>query len=291
MRLFVVIPTTGRAEIVRRTISTLSGQSRSPDGILVVAVSPADVSGLEELSLPVEVTFAPKGLCSQRNKALELLRQTADLIVFFDDDFIPAASYLEEAQRLFEEIPELVGACGRMIADGANGPGISFEHGQELIAQDEKGGRSMESPHPMSALYGCNMVFRCKSLDGLRFDEALPLYGWQEDIDFTFRLGKRGRLVGSRVLAGVHMGAKVARSPGKRLGYSQIANPVYLLKKGTTPKKLALKLMVQNTVANLIRSFSPEPHVDRRGRLHGNLLAFRDLLMGKLDPRRILEFQ
>ena len=28
-----------------------------------------------------------------------------------------------------------------------------------------------------------------------RFDEALPLYGWQEDIDFTTQIGRRGRLV------------------------------------------------------------------------------------------------
>lgn len=291
VRLYVVVPTIGRADIARRTIATLTGQSRPPDSVLVVAVTPADVTGLDTLPLPLDIVFAPKGLCSQRNRALALLRDRADLIVFFDDDFIAAPNYLEEAERLFERESDLVGACGRMIADGVSGPGISFEAGQDLIAEDAKSSRHLEASHAMSALYGCNMVFRCSALDGLKFDENLPLYGWQEDIDFSFRLGKRGRLIGSRVLAGVHMGVKVARSPGKRLGYSQIANPVYLLRKGTTPRKLALTLMAQNALANLVKSLAPEPHVDRRGRLHGNFLAMRDLLIGRLDPRRILEFQ
>jgi len=35
----------------------------------------------------------------------------------------------------------------------------------------------------------------------------------------------------------------------------------------------------------------PEPWVDRRGRVRGNLMAFRDLLRGRLDPRRILEIE
>jgi hypothetical protein len=123
----------------------------------------------------------------------------------------------------------------------------------------------------------------------LTFDEALPLYGWQEDVDFTYQLGARGVLVKNSRLSGVHMGSKAGRTPGKRLGYSQISNPVYLLRKKTMPKALAWRLMRQNLAANLVKSLKPEAHIDRRGRLTGNLLAIKDLVTGKIDPRRILE--
>ena len=56
-----------------------------------------------------------------------------------------------------------------------------------------------------------------------------------------------------------------ARS-GKRLGYSQVVNPVYLTRKGTMKSGMAADLIVRNVVSNLLRSLKPEPWIDRRGR-------------------------
>ena len=61
---------------------------------------------------------------------------------------------------------------------------------------------------------------------------------------FSYQLGQRGPICSlPDRLAGVHMGAKGGRTSGRRLGYSQIANPVYLLRKKTIPPKLALRLI------------------------------------------------
>jgi hypothetical protein len=38
-----------------------------------------------------------------------------------------------------------------------------------------------------------------------------------------------------------------------------------------------------------VHSVRPEPFVDRRGRLRGNLLAVLDLVRGRTTPERILE--
>ena len=84
---------------------------------------------------------------------------------------------------------------------------------------------------------------------------------------------------------------KSGRSPGVRLGYSQVANPIYLARKGTMAWPLARTHMSRNMLANTARTLRPEPWVDRRGRLKGNLLALWDLARGRLDPRRILEFK
>ncbi len=288
MRFHVIVPTTGRADVARQTVDRLWTQSRPPDGVTVVAVTPTDVQGIGG---PTRIAFASRGLCAQRNHGLELLHEQADLIVFFDDDFVPANDFLKYAERLFEQNEHIVGACGRPIADGVRGDGITFEQAVRLVEQDPGQADRDTSFKPQVALYGCNMVFRAAALGGLTFDENLPLYGWQEDIDFTYRLGRRGVLAESRALAGVHMGVKAGRSPGRRLGYSQIANPIYLLRKGGMPRDMAIRLMLRNAMANLTKSLQPEPLVDRRGRLVGNLLAIRDLILGRLDPRRILELQ
>jgi hypothetical protein len=97
--------------------------------------------------------------------------------------------------------------------------------------------------------------------------------------------GRILRLAGAR---GVHLGVKVGRTPGLRLGYSQVANPIYLARKGSFPWSHALPSAARHCAINLLRSFAPEPEVDRFGRFRGNMLAVFDLLRGRMAPDRIL---
>ena len=287
LRLYVVIATLGRSEIVRRTVAQLKRQTRAPDGIVVACVSEDDVAGLHAAAPATHIIFSAKGSCRQRNHAIDHLRGTADIIFFMDDDFVPADIYLAELANLFASRPDVVGATGRIIADGIKTQGFTFDDAVARVAADVPPVAPVTSP--IEALYGCNMAIRLAAADGLRFDEALPLYGWLEDIDFTYRLGQHGTLVSSERLAGVHMGTKRGRTSGLRFGYSQIANPVHLLRKGSTPRDLAFTMMRRNLTANLVRSVWAEPWVDRIGRLRGNMLALRDLALGRLDPRNILK--
>jgi hypothetical protein len=98
-------------------------------------------------------------------------------------------------------------------------------------------------------------------------------------------------VIGLNTLIGVHLGVKSGRVSGVRFGYSQLANPVYLIRKGTVPASFLLELMGRNICANLVRSLWPEPHIDRRGRLKGNLLAALHLIQGRIEPEYILKLQ
>ncbi len=283
MKLFVIVASIGRAELLAATIAHLSEQTRRPDGVLVVSVSDSDVAGVStNAPFPVEVIFADMGLPKQRNAGLRHVAGRAEIIVFFDDDFVPALTYLAELEALFEARPEVVGATGRVIADGIKSRGISFTEAVRLNAEDVP--PAVPHERQMPALYGCNLSARASATEDLWFDENLPLYGWQEDVDFSYQLGQRGKLLLTDRLAGVHMGAKSGRTSGRRLGYSQIANPVYLLRKNTIPHRLAWRLMIRNVAANAVRTLRPEPYIDRRGRLVGNLMAIRDFARGKLHP-------
>ncbi len=68
-----------------------------------------------------------------------------------------------------------------------------------------------------------------------------------------------------------------------------MANPLYLLRKGSVSLRWTLHLTGSNVAANTIGSLKPQGLVDRRGRLKGNLIAFTDLLRGRIDPLRMLE--
>jgi hypothetical protein len=48
--------------------------------------------------------------------------------------------------------------------------------------------------------------------------------------------------------------------------------------------------MARNLVMNFARSLWPEPYIDRQGRALGNVRALLDLVIGRLNPSRILKF-
>jgi GT2 family glycosyltransferase len=169
------------------------------------------------------------------------------------------------------------------------GPGLTAEEARTLLAAATPPSPSSIDVH---GAYGCNMAVRMAPVrqHGLRFDPRLPLYGWQEDIDFSRQLAPYGRIVRVSDAIGVHLGVKLGRGSGLRLGYSQVANPLYIWGKRTgLPLQAALTLMGKNIFMNSLRAWRPESYIDRRNRLRGNLIALGDLARGRLDPERILE--
>ncbi len=289
MRLAIGIATRGRAAILGEVLAELARQTRKPDRVLVCHVTEEDVAGLPARFPQVEFQASPAGLPRQRNAILDACGD-CDAVLFLDDDFLPAPAYLAVTEAVLAAHPDCVVTTGTVIADGAKGPGLSVAEGRATLAADTPPADALAvAPHFNG--YGCNMAFRLAPLraHGIRVDEALPLYGWYEDIDVTRALGRHGsilRLAGAR---GVHLGSKSGRVSGLRLGYSQVANPVYLARKGTFPWSHAIPSAARHTAMNALRSLAPEPHVDRFGRLRGNLLALADLLRGRAHPARILE--
>jgi hypothetical protein len=212
------------------------------------------------------------------------------MLVIIDDDFILTPRFLEEVGALLEAHPGVAILNANIIADGIIGPGIALADAQALIANygPRVGEPTLED---CRSIYGCKMTIHLQHARDVRFDEALPLYGWQEDVDFSHRLKPFGRVVKTNLTAGVHLGVKQGRTPGVKFGYSQMVNPFYLVSKGTMSFRHGFGLATRNLVMNLLRSLKPEPYIDRRGRLLGNLRGGRAILSGDADPRRILDNQ
>jgi len=292
LNLAVGIATVGRREVLAQTIDFLARQSRLPDQLVICSVSRDDIDqeALERFPSPSLVVLAPLGLPAQRNRILAAISD-ADVVIFLDDDFLANCRYLANLESIFLANSDVVGATGHILADGATGPGLNFAEGVEIIKSDLASGSVKSGLVDFYGAYGCNMCFRIEPIrrNEIRFDENLPLYGWQEDIDFALRLTPYGRVIKADALRGVHLGIKLGRASGVRLGYSQIANPVYLIRKGTMSWKHARMLMWRNLAANFVKSFHPEPWIDRKGRLKGNVLALIDVALGRSSPGRVLQ--
>lgn len=284
-RIGVIIATTRRPRVVEATVRhLLATQSVTPASLIVSCVTREDAGALAD-DPSIEVLTGSAGLAAQRNRGLGALPDGIDVVVFFDDDFIAERTWLHAAARIFHEHADVVGLTGHVLADGIKGPGLAFEEAVRIAA-----GASPIAPdarlEPFSP-YGCNMAFRVSAIADTRFDERLVLYGWLEDRDFGGSLARRGgRLVKTRLAAGVHMGVKSGRGAGNSLGYSQVVNPLYMHRKGTMTTRQAAGQIARNVASNLALWFRPEPYVDRRGRLRGNLRGFADAVRGRLEPER-----
>ena len=292
-RVVVGIPTVGRAAILEDTVKAIRQQKYLPDLVLISVADPSDAGALEQMSFPfpVKVLTCRKGLTVQRNRIIDELRPT-DIVLFLDDDFLMAPDYIAQMVSVFEANSDVVLATGTVLADGIKGQGYDHETGRRKLAQ---GLQVAADPAlaPAHTGYGCNTALRAKTILKLklRYDEELPLYGWLEDVDFSNRLAPHGRFVCPGGMRGVHLGTKTGRTHGVYLGYSQIANPAYMIRKGTISRKRARDLMMRNFASNLLGTVRPRPWADYRGRLRGNLIAIRDVILRRDRPDRILDLK
>ncbi len=305
MRSFVIVATRGRAAETAILFDYLLVQVRRPDAVYVVGAAEADTAGLAThplcAALPVFLLLSgTAGLTAQRNYGLTAMLRDADrlnaderwFVTFFDDDFRPDDAWLSNCEALLLQEPGVIGMTGQILADGVKTAGVCEDDARRYLsgalAPCEHWASGAERREITSA-YGCNMAFVDRVARACRFEEALPLYGWQEDQDYTSQALRFGRFVYEPACRGVHLGTRRGRISGIRLGYSQIANPVFLVKKNTMARKTAFRFISRHILSNLFHSLRRDPLFDYRGRLWGNLLAFAHLVAGKSHPQRILK--
>lgn len=282
----VGIATTGRRALVSALVSRIEKQTLRPAFILLAPAKPDDVDA-SLASEHVRIVHGRPGACAQRNTIIdEAIAIGGEVLVFFDDDFVPCNDYLERISDVLMG-SGVVFASGHILADGATGPGIAIEDADNIITTTSF---NRTDSYPAKGVYGCNMAMRIDALKerGTRFDENLPAYSLFEDALFSLQFCAPGECHLAYAARGVHLGTKMGRTPGVRMGYSQIANPFYIWRTvNGVPFLWAVRLATRALLANCAKSVRPEPYIDRRGRLRGNLLALGDTLLCRIHPTRI----
>lgn len=294
LRVALVICSVGRPDTISDLLPWIARQTVAPSEVVFVVTRPEDLPDTSSVA-NARVIYSEKGLPKQRNRGLDAVQKTSDAVFFIDDDYLPAETAIEGVAAAFQTWPDVVGVTGELLADGIHFGGLEMETAAKLITAQEaliKGRSDPTSPiataRNLVGLYGCNMAYRCAAIGETRFDERLPLYGWQEDVDFAARIS--GEKLRTDAVVGVHCGTTRGReTSGHLLGYSQIANAFYLMRKGSLPKRFAIRLALRNVLANHAKLLRPEPWIDRKGRARGNWIALRDILLGRSAPERILE--
>lgn len=289
VKVWVVLPTKGRAELLHATVSHLERQTVPVDGVLVSVMDPADVLPCTRALPSVTVCLSEPGSATQRNTAIRAVPADVDHLVFIDDDTLLHPTFVAEAVSALERHPDVVALTGALVLDGAAiGRPITVEEAERVL-------HSLVVPSeapllPREGILGGVSAVRADVCRRVLFDERLQAYALHEDLDFGVRCAREGRVVTHPGAVAVHLGIGSGRTRGLALGVAQIINPWYLFRKGSLNALRLTQLWSHYLVANCLRHLVPRPRSDRVGRLRGNLAALAIVLGGQGRPEVVRRF-
>lgn len=246
-----IIATRNRPEDLVRTVESLVAQTILPAELCIVDSSDATLTRARIEGLcsdaGIELDYhhpAPRGLTVQRNVGVD--RTRGDPVFFIDDDVWLAEDCHE---RILEEYdrgwPNLGGVRAapmrparprwytrlfrKLFGLGGWWPEAS---GKVRSGFYVEGISESIGPRRVEYFNGWFMSYAREVFEHERFDEALAGYGFKEDIDFSYRVARRGyTLVQAPKAKCDHLKSPSARLNSHNLQRMNMANQFYLHRK------------------------------------------------------------
>ena len=247
-RIAFVIATKDRPEELARLWRSLLAQTRLPEEVVVVDASASPAPPPDPGRSPLIVRRVPSAVASltrQRNIGIAAVGPAVDLIGFLDDDAVLEENAVAETARFFDEFgPELGGAALNMV----NHPAMDLAGfkrtplAEALGLYARRGGTvtasgfqtmvgTVEAIQWTEWLPNGASVWRREIFYGHLFDEWYTGYGYLEDLDFSYRVGRTYRLAVVAAARYRHLPAGGGRPAGFAFGVQEVLNRLHFVKK------------------------------------------------------------
>jgi GT2 family glycosyltransferase len=242
----IVVCTKDRLNDLRECVHSVALQTVTPRELVVVDMSETDLVEDWLRTLQREVTFDCKyvkqtsgGLAHARN--ISVGRCVGDIILFLDDDVVLDSEYLRnmEANYVEDRDNDLGGVEGLIQVERSTRFWRFFNYA--FLLDSPKKGKLLssgfstcpEEPVKMyvETLSGCNMSYRRWIFESFSFDEKLTGYGYVEDQDFSYRVGKKYHLLLEPSARLIHKVTQMGRSDSRSTYRQVILNTHYFLLK------------------------------------------------------------
>ncbi len=278
--------------MLQGTVDCLMRQTLMPQEIIVAVTGDEDYLPALLSTPRLRLVTSPAGSAIQRNRAIAELHPNSTITAFLDDDVELEDGYLAKICAFMEEHQDVAGFSGAPVLDKPKWGGMEREEARQILHNTVL---DASPPHESRELYGCNMTLRTAAVRQEQFDERLILYAYLEDRDYAARIARHGRTVFYTAAKLIHFGSRSGRVSEKLMGYTQMMNSTYLLRKGVlTPKEYG-RLGLGTLGANLLRTLGIKHNGEadildratRRLRLQGNVLAIKDIMLYGIQPERV----
>ncbi len=301
--LAIIIATKDHPEELRRLLASVQAQSALPCQVILVDGGAHSVDGIgaEFPRLPItHRRVVPPGLAKQHNAGVACVAPAATLVGFLDDDIVLEPGALEAMLAFWDAAPPDVGGASFNLLSNTE-PARAVRLKALFGLDDARPGLVLRSGYQtrigavsetrqVAWLNSGTTVWRKRLLEERRFDEWFHGPGHLYDVDFSFDMGRRYRLM---VVAGA--GVREIPSPARRwndyaFGQWQVVNRLYFVGKY---RELSLLrccwALVGHTLVNLTRGVL-ERDAQFLRRAGGNLVgwgrAARFLFRGLPHRRR-----
>ncbi len=300
-RIAVVIPTIGRKDELSRMLASLAMQSRLPDEVIVVDEDESSRTFAAEFpQLNLRVIVLPGSAAAKRNAGMKAARPEVTLVGFMDDDIVLEPTTIEAMAAFWEQAaPGLGGAsCNYVNAPRGFGQGLKqlapwsalglYERRPGGVARSGFQTRVADFREttyvrwlPSGAAFYAREV-----LDQVCFDEWFETYSYLEDLDFSYRIGKKYKLAVVANSRFYHYPSKIGRPSAFLFGKKEVLNRLYFVSKHSELSRprccLALSIRSLMSLFFGLKGFD----VGYFQRAAGNLAGALSVLKGEWAPAR-----
>jgi glycosyltransferase involved in cell wall biosynthesis len=255
LKISLVICTKDRVNDLKECLVSVLKQTELPDEIIIVDSSKNQDTFLmlkEEgflASDSIHFMYFHSDIQSstyQRNKGIDL--STGDIIHFLDDDVMLEPNYLEQINTIYRnDKEEEIGGAGGLIIQSKRISGTSFLSDLFkkifLLTNDNGDGKILPSGWGVvqyrrnttkisdtEILQGC-CSYRRNILNEYRFDENLTGAAIREDLDISYRISRKYKLIYTPFAKLYHKASPIGREDEELYYQKYIYNHYYLFRK------------------------------------------------------------
>ena len=242
-KLAFVVPTKDRPDDLRRMLQSLAAQSRKPDQLIVVDGSDPDIRHVvdEFARLNIEyVRVFPPSLAKQRNAGMQRLHLDITLAGYLDDDIVIEPDAVEKMLQFWERSGNDLGGAVFNIINSPMPRAVWLK--RWFWIDSPVPGRVLRSgctsvlgcqPHDIETDWLCGgaTVWRKEVVQNYPYDEWFQGTGFMEDVDFSFNVRGKYRLMLVSTAKLAHYSPPVRPDRQYLLGKWQIVNRMYLVRK------------------------------------------------------------
>jgi len=286
-KLAIIIPTKERSARLERLLESMRGGETLPSQIVIVDGGRVPSKDLPDRfsDLPISyVHSTPPSLTVQRNSGLKHLKNDITLVGFFDDDVIPAKDAVKNMIRFWESASPDTGGAGFNVTNFPYEKPSTLE--KIFLVNADNSGRILrsgfqskfyvhEKTEAVDWIVGCGMVWRKSIFEEFRFDEWFSGYARYEEIDFSYRVGRKYKMFIVEDARIEHLNSLENIDFSFTLGKMQIMNRLYFVKKN---KGLSVPLCYWAClglfVNNLLKGLSSSDRKRYLRRSGGNIAGF-----------------
>jgi glycosyltransferase involved in cell wall biosynthesis len=274
-KLAFVVPTKDRPEELPRLLRSLAGQSAPI--VEVVVVDGGDVplaplaDAFPDLLLRI-IRHRPPSATGQRNVGIEAVGPDATLIGILDDDSVLEPDAVEAMLSFWDAAEAGIGGASFNLVNHPPVAAASLKRlplAERLGLYSARKGAVLPSGFQVMLegitadlkvdwLPSGTSVWRREVFREFRFDEWFGGYGYLEDLDFSYRVGRAYGLAVVAAARQFHYPSPRGRLGGYRFGRREVANRLYFVRKHpelSLPKcYLALTVRAGMSLVQALRS-------------------------------------